>query len=189
MSWRNARLGYVLHIFVDGVHVVDAGQCSTSAIFGEMSCFAAVKAGSFGSSADVVLLYRNVCHPVVVGLGGVGVGVVLVLPSIVGGSGTGEVHWYLDIVVRRPRGVRGIVLWSLLLLWWSLLVLLWPSSPRAWSELALIVIEPSRVWQSSSSPDEFDHLAAFRNVDGPSFVFIVVLGKWYLDNFVENAWG
>jgi len=188
VSRCNVRLGYVLHVIVDGVHEVDAGRRSTSAVFGEVSRLATVEAGSFGSPADIVLLYRNVCHPVVVSLSGVGVGVVLILSSIIGSSGAGEVHWYLDVVVRWARGVCRVVLWSLLLLRWSLLVLLWVSSPRAWSELALIIIEPSGVWQSSSGPNEFDHLSAFRDVDGSGFVFVVMLWEWYLDNFVKNAW-
>jgi hypothetical protein len=189
MTWCDAWLGYILHIFVDGVHVVDAGRCSTSAVFGEVSRLATVEAGSFGSPADIILLYRDVCYSVVVSLGGVGVGIALVLSSIIGGSGAGEVHQYLDIVVCRTRGVSGVVLWPLLLLRWPLLVLLWASPPRAWSELALVIVEPSWVWQSSSGPNEFDHLSAFRDVDGSGLVLVVVLRKRYLNNFVEDAWG
>ena len=142
-----------------------------------MSCFATVEAGSFGSSADVVLLYWDVCHSTVVVLSGVGVGVILVLSSVVGGSSAREVHWHLDVIVRRARSVGGVVLGSLLLLLLrSLLVLLWtPSSPRTWSELVLIIIESSRVGQSSSGSNEFNHLSAFRDIDGSSFVFVVVL--------------
>jgi hypothetical protein len=155
-----------------------------------VSWLAAVEAGSPGSFADVVLLYRDVCRSVVVGLGSVGVGVALVLPSIVGGSGAGEVHWYLDVVVCRTRGVRGVVLWPLLLLRGPLLVLLWSPSPRTWSELSLVItIEPPWVWQPPLSPNEFDHLSALRDVDGSSFVLVVVLWEWYFDNFVEDAWG
>jgi hypothetical protein len=154
-----------------------------------VSWLAAVEAGSFGSSADVILLYWDVCHSVVVGLSGVGVGVVLVLSSIVRGSGTGEVHWYLDVVVCQSGGVRGVVLWPWLLLRWSLLILLRTSSPRAWSELSLVVIESSWVRQSSSGPDEFDHLSTFCDVDGPSLVLVVVLREQYFDDLVEDAWG
>ena len=154
-----------------------------------MSYFAAVEAGSLGSSADVILLYWDVCHSIVVGLSSVGVGVVLVLLSIVGGSGAGEIHWYLDVVVCQTGGVCGVVLWPWLLLWWPLLILLWTSPPRTWSELSLVVIEPPWVWQPPSGPDEFDHLPALRDVDGSSLVFVVVLREWYLNDFVEDTWG
>jgi hypothetical protein len=189
VSWCDVWLGYILHVFVDCVHVVDAGRRSTSAVFSEVPCFATVKTGSFGSSTDVVLLYRDVCHPIVVVLSGVGVSVILILSSVVGGSSAREVHWYLDVVVCRARGICGVVLWSLLLLRRPLLVLLRASSPRAWSELPLIVVESSWVWQPSSGSDEFNHLSAFRDIDGPGFVLVVVLREWNLDDFVEDARG
>jgi hypothetical protein len=84
----------------------------------------------------------------------------------------------------------GIVIWSLLLLLLllrPLLVLLGASSPGSWPELILIlsehVVESSRIGDSSSGSDEFDHLSTFSDVDGFRFVFAVVLREWIPDDF------
>jgi hypothetical protein len=180
----------MLHVLIDCIHVIDAGGWAATAVFCEVSYLSAVKAGSLGASGFVVLLYWGVHHLAVLCLGGVRVGVVaLVLSSIVRCSGAREVHRYLYVVVCWARGVGGVVIGPLL----GSLLVLGASSPGAWSELALvlslIVVEPSWVWQPSSSSDEFNHLSALRDVDGPSFVFVVVLWEWYLDDFVEDAWG
>jgi hypothetical protein len=120
----------------------------------------------------------------------VGVGVVAsVLASVVWHSSARQVHWYLDIIVRRAWSCGGIVIWSLLLLLLrSLLVLLRMSSPSSWSELILIlsecVVEPSRVGDSLSGSDEFNHLFAFHNVDHFCFVVIVILWEWVPDDLI-----
>jgi hypothetical protein len=73
------------------------------------------------------------------------------------------------------------------LLLWPLLVLLGTSSPCSRSELILVlskcVIEPSWVGDSSPSPDEFNHLSSFDDIDHFHLVFIVILGKWVSDDF------
>jgi hypothetical protein len=185
----------VSHVFVNGVYVVDVGHLPASAVLGEVSCFSAVKARAFGALGSVVLLYRYFRHIVVFGLGEIGVCVVvLVLASVIGGPGVGQIHGYLHIVIGWARGVGGVVNGSLLLLLRSWLILR-VSSPYMRPELVLALILPlivvisSWVWQSSSGSDEFDHLSSFCDIDGSGFVFIVVLGKWNLNDFVENARG
>jgi hypothetical protein len=183
------------HVFVNGVHVIDVSCLSASTVLGEMSYFSAVKARAFGSFGSIVLLYQYFHHIAVLGLGEIGVCVVvLVLASVIGGPGAGQIHGYLHIVIGWARGIGRIVDGSLLLLLWSWLVLR-ASSPCTWSELVLalilplIVVIPSWVWQSSSGSDEFNHLSSLCDIDGSGFVFVVVLGEWNLDDFVENARG
>jgi hypothetical protein len=122
--------------------------------------------------------------------GGIGVGVVtLILTSIIWCPSSRQVHWYLYIVVGQTGCIGGIVSRPLLLLLllWPLLVLLRTSSPGSWPKLILIlsecVVESSWVGDSLPSPDKFDHLSAFRDVDRFCFVFVVVLREWVSDNF------
>jgi hypothetical protein len=178
----------MLHVIINGVHVVDAGGWSTLAIFGEVSRLPAIETWPFGASGSIVLLCRGVCHSVVLRLSGVGVSVILVLPSIIGCSGAGEIHRYLYVVIGQLRGVGGVVCRSL---WLGPWLILGSSSPCARSELSLglVVVEPSWVWQSSSGPNEFDHLPSFRDIDGPGFVLVIMLWEWNFDDFVQDARG
>jgi hypothetical protein len=88
MPRGDAWLRDMLHVFIDCVHVVDAGGWATAAVFCEVSYLSAVEAGSLRASGFIVLLYWGVCHLGVLRLGGVRVGVVaLILSPIVGCSG------------------------------------------------------------------------------------------------------
>jgi hypothetical protein len=148
-AWCDVWLWYILHIFIDGIHVVNVGRWVAATVLGEVACFSAVKAWSLGAPGSIILLDWGVCHIVVFRLGGVGVGVVvLVLTSIVGHSSVGQVHWYWDVVIGRSRSIGGVICWPLLLLLRPLLILLGSSSQGARSELslALVVVEPSRIW-------------------------------------------
>jgi hypothetical protein len=163
-------------------------------VLGEVAHFSTVETGSLGARSLVIGLSLEVCGVVVLWLGCVHVGIVaLVLASVIRGSSLRQVHWYLDVVVCGMWYVGGVVLWSLLLLLRPLLVLLGSSSPGSWSELVLIlsecVVEPSWVGDSSSSPDEFDHLSSFGYVDRSGFVVVVSLWDWELDDFVKYTWG
>jgi hypothetical protein len=154
-----------------------------------------VEARSLGAWSLIVGLSLDICGIVIFWLGRICVGVVaLVLASIVWGSGSRQVHWYLDIVVCGSRCIGGVVLRPLLLLLLrSLLVLLGSSSPGAWSELVLVlpkcIVEPPWVGDSLPSSDEFDHLSSFGYVDHPGLVFVVVLWDWEFDDFVQYARG
>jgi hypothetical protein len=57
-----------------------------------------------------------------------------------------------------------------------------------WSKLILVlserVVEPSWVGDSSSGPDEFDHLSSFGDVDHSGFVLVVSLWNWEFDDLV-----
>jgi hypothetical protein len=191
--WGNARLWYILHILIDGVHVVDVGRWIAATVFNEVTHFSAIEAGSLGLGSCVILLYRGI-HCIAVLLfhrDNVGVGIVTpILSSIVWRPGVGQVHGYRDIVICWLWSVGGVICWFLLLLLWlgPLLVLLGVSSPSMRSELSLylslVVAESSWIWQSSSGSDEFNHLLPFDDIDGPRLVFIVILGKWYLDDFI-----
>jgi hypothetical protein len=89
-AWCDVWLRYILHVFIDGVHVVNIGQWVAATVFGEVTCLSAVEAWSLGVSGSIVLLDWGVRHIVIFGLGGIGVSiVVLVLSSIVGGPGAG----------------------------------------------------------------------------------------------------
>jgi hypothetical protein len=152
---------------------------------------AAIETGSFGSRSLIARLSLDVCGVVILRLGRVCVGIVaLVLASVIWGSGSGQVHWYLDVVVHGSRHVGGVVLWSLLLLLllWSLLILLGSSPPSAWSELILVlserVVESSWIGDSSPGSDEFNHLSSFGYVDCSGLVFVVGLWNWEFDDFV-----
>jgi hypothetical protein len=142
-----------------------------------------VKTGSFGSWSLVVGLSLDVCDVVILRLGGVRVGVVaLILVLVIWGSGSRQVHWYLNIVIHGSRCIGEVVLRSLLLLLLllrPLLILLGSSSPGLWSKLILIltecVVKPSWVGDSSSGSDEFDHLSSLSDVDHSGLVFIVGL--------------
>jgi hypothetical protein len=152
-------------------------------------CFSAIETWSFGASGSVVLLYWGICYPVVLGLRGVRVRIVaLILLMVVRCSSAGEVHRYWNVVIRWTGSVGRVVHGSLLL---GSLLVLGASSPGARSELSLVltVIESSWVQQSSLGSDEFDHLSPLRDVDGSGLVFVVVLGKWYLDDFIKDARG
>jgi len=75
----------------------------------------------------------------------------------------------------------------------SLLVLLGLSSPGSWSKLILVlskcVVESSWIGDSSSCPDEFDHLLSFGYVDCPGLVYVIILWNWEFDDLIQYAWG
>jgi hypothetical protein len=147
-SQCEVRLGNLLHVFVDGIHIVDVGRLLALAVFGEMPHLSAVEAWTFRAFGLVVLLYWYLRHIAVLRLGEVGVRVVvLVLSSVIGGPGAGQIHRHLYVIVSRARGVGGIIGGSLLLLL-RLWLTLGTSFPRAWSKLVLPLIDvvPSRVW-------------------------------------------
>ena len=80
----------MLHVLVDGVHVVDVGRLSASAVFGEVSCFSAVKARAFGALGSIILLHWYFRHIAILRLGVIGVCiVVLILASVIGSPGAG----------------------------------------------------------------------------------------------------
>jgi hypothetical protein len=89
-SWSEAWLRDVSHVFVNGVHVVDVGRLSALAVLGKVPHLSAVKARAFRTFGSIVLLYWYFRHIAVFRLGEVGVRiVVLVLASVIGGSGAG----------------------------------------------------------------------------------------------------
>jgi hypothetical protein len=161
------------------------------AVLGEVPYLSTVEAGSLGAWSLIIGLSLDVCGIVVFWLSHVRVSVVaLVLASVVWGPSPRQVHWYLDVVVRRSWRVGRVVLRSLLLLLLlrPLLVLLGTSSPGSWPELILVlsecVVEPSWIWDSSSSSDEFNHLPSFSYVDCSGLVLIVSLRDWEFDDFI-----
>jgi hypothetical protein len=123
VAWGDVWLWDMLHVFINGIHVVDAGRQSAAAVFSEVSCLSAVKAWSFWASGSIILLYWGVSYPVVFGLCRVGVCVILVHPVIVGRLGARKIHWHWYVVIGWPRGVGRVVSGSLLLLLWPRLVL------------------------------------------------------------------
>jgi hypothetical protein len=112
---------------------------------------------------------------------------------VIGCSGVRYIHRHWDIVVCRSWGVGGIVGRPLLLL----LLLLWPHllaiAPAMWLELVPVltecVVEGSRVWESSSGSDEFNHLFPFCDVNGLFFVLVVGCGEWAPYDFIQHTWG
>jgi hypothetical protein len=98
-----------------------------------------------------------------------------------------QVHSYWNVVICQVRGSARVVTQPLLLLLlWPLLILLGASPPCSWSELVLVlskrIVEPPWVWDSSSGPDEFDHLSPFSDVDCLCLVFVVILREWVSDD-------
>jgi hypothetical protein len=73
----------VLHVVIDSVHIIDVGRWVAAAVFGEVTNFPAVEARSLRAASLVILLNWGVRHIVIFCLSDVGVGVVLVLASIV----------------------------------------------------------------------------------------------------------
>ena len=87
-SWSDVWLRYTSHVLVFGVHIVYIGHLPASAVLGEVSHLPAVEAWTLGAFGPVILLSWDFCHIAVLGLCVVGIGVViLILPSIIGGSG------------------------------------------------------------------------------------------------------
>jgi hypothetical protein len=91
--------------------------------------------------------------------------------------GCKKVHGNLYIVKCQSWGIGGVVWSSLLLQLPLLLVLLGVCSPAAWLELVSVlskgVIEQSRVWESSSGLDEFNHLSPLGDFHCFGLVFAI----------------
>jgi hypothetical protein len=77
MAWGDVWLRYMLHFFVNRVHVVDVSCLSAVTVFSEVAWFATVEARPFGTSGAVILLHWCVCCVAILGLDEVGVRVVL----------------------------------------------------------------------------------------------------------------
>jgi hypothetical protein len=162
----------VLHVVFYCIHVVYVAQWVATAVPREVARFSAVEAWPLGAGLTwgFLLWLGDCCIGVHITAG--------VLSVLIQCSSVRYIHRDLYIVIGWAWCVGGVVRWSLLLLllWMSLLVLL-TVSPGPWLELVLILTEGIviwlRVWESSSGPDEFDHLSAFSDVDSFRFVFSV----------------
>jgi hypothetical protein len=159
----------VSHVVIHYVHVTDVARGVAATVSRKVSHFSTIEAWSFWMLTLVTLLS---CH----------LGCIAILVLHDGGVGVGVISWTggHDGVVIRPL--------LLLLLLGSLLVLLGSAPPRSWSELVLVlskhVVESSWIEDSSSSPDELDHLFPFCDVDRLHLVSVVILGKWVSDDLL-----
>ena len=162
----------ILHVVFYHIHVVYVARWVTTAVSCEMASFSAIEAWPLGARSmwGFFLWLSDHC---------VGVHIIAgVLLAVVQFLSARYVHQDLYIVIGGAWCIGGVVCRSLLLLllWLSLLVLL-TVSPGPWLELVSIltegIIEWLGVWESSSGPDEFNHLSAFDDFDGFCFVFSV----------------
>jgi hypothetical protein len=173
-----------LHVLINSIHVIDVAHRWAAAVSCKMTWFSAVEAGSFG--LRVVVFFLGLCSCCVCVLGGCHVciyDVALVLLSIIGCPGPGQVHRDLYVIICWLRGIGGIVGGPLLLLGLPLLlVLLGACSLAMQLELTSVlsegVVEGPWVWESSSGSDELYHLSSLGNFYHFGFIFCVSRGEW-----------